>query len=130
VKLELLETCLYVDDLAAAETFYGNVLGLELLSKVAGRHLFFRLPGSVLLLFKPEASLMPQDLPPHGTHGPGHCCFKIAETDYENWKAVLREKGVEIICEQSWPRGGQSFYFCDPAGNVLELAPARIWGLT
>jgi catechol 2,3-dioxygenase-like lactoylglutathione lyase family enzyme len=27
------------------------------------------------------------------------------------------------------PRGGRSFYFRDPAGNSLELATPRIWGL-
>ncbi|MGH2457249.1 MAG: VOC family protein, partial [Chloroflexota bacterium] len=38
----VLETCLYVDDLTAAEAFYASVLGLELFSKVPGRHVFFR----------------------------------------------------------------------------------------
>ncbi len=127
--LAILETCLYVDDLDDAERFYGEVLGLERLSKAEGRHVFFRLGGGMLLLFKPEASLRGDELPGHGAKGPGHCCFKVREADYEAWKAHLGAKGVAIVAEQAWPKGGKSCYFHDPAGNVLELAPARIWGL-
>jgi hypothetical protein len=36
---------------------------------------------------------------------------------------------VAIEHEATWPRGGRSFYFRDPAGNSLELATPRIWGL-
>jgi predicted enzyme related to lactoylglutathione lyase len=38
----VLETVLYVDDLAAAERFYGEVLGLELDSRQDGVFVFFR----------------------------------------------------------------------------------------
>ena len=48
--MRALETCLYADDLTAAEGFYTGVLGLTLHSKVEGRHLFYRLDGSMLLL--------------------------------------------------------------------------------
>ena len=126
--LSVLETCLYVDDLDAAEKFYADVLGFEKLSTVQGRHVFFRAGEGVLLLFNPAASLIPQDLPPHGTHGSGHCCFRIEEGDYERWKAHLEERGVEVVAEYTWSPGVKSLYFHDPAGNLLELAPARIWG--
>ena len=36
---------------------------------------------------------------------------------------------MTIEQEVDWPRGGRSFYFRDPAGNSLELATPRIWGL-
>jgi catechol 2,3-dioxygenase-like lactoylglutathione lyase family enzyme len=36
---------------------------------------------------------------------------------------------VAIEQEMDWPRGGRSFYFRDPAGNSLELATPKIWGL-
>ncbi|TIM21737.1 MAG: glyoxalase/bleomycin resistance/extradiol dioxygenase family protein, partial [Mesorhizobium sp.] len=38
----ILESALYVTDLTAAETFFTDILGLNLLGKVDGRHLFFR----------------------------------------------------------------------------------------
>lgn len=128
-KLSVLESCLYVEDLEAAEAFYREVLGLELVSCVAGRHVFFRLQSSMLLLFRAEASLAATELPPHGARGPGHLCFRIAEAEYESWKARLAQHAVPILAEQAWPRGGRSLYFHDPAGNLLELAPARIWPL-
>lgn len=125
----VLETCLYVDDLDAAQHFYEQILGLELFSRVDGRHAFFKCGSGMLLLFKPEASRQGNDLPGHGTHGPGHCCLRIAEETYLTWKVYLQAHHVPIIAEQDWPRGGRSMYFHDPSGNVLELAPARIWGL-
>src|SRR5689334_606664 len=38
----VLETALYAEDLAAADRFYGTILGLERLAFVEGRHVFFR----------------------------------------------------------------------------------------
>ena len=36
------ETAIYVDDLQAAETFYGTILGLRVMGKEPGRHVFFQ----------------------------------------------------------------------------------------
>jgi catechol 2,3-dioxygenase-like lactoylglutathione lyase family enzyme len=126
-ELDVLESCLYVADLEAARAFYEGILGLEVRSTVPGRHLFFRLVGSMLLLFIAEASRQGGELPGHGAKGPGHFCFRIEEDDYEAWKGYLAEKGIEIVAEQTWSGGAKSFYFHDPDGNVLEMAPARIW---
>ena len=38
----VIETAIYADDLQAAETFYGTVLGLRVVGKEPGRHVFFR----------------------------------------------------------------------------------------
>jgi len=125
----VLETVLYVGDLDAAERFYGEVLGLELDSKKDGIFVFFRCGAAMLLLFNPEAALSGRSVPPHGTRGPGHVCFAVAEAELDAWQAHLRAAGVDIECEMTWPRGGRSFYFRDPDGNSLELATPRIWGL-
>jgi catechol 2,3-dioxygenase-like lactoylglutathione lyase family enzyme len=125
----VLETILYADDLEAAERFYGEVLGLELDSKKDGLFVFFKCGDGMLLLFEPHATSAGRNVPPHGAHGPGHACFAVAEDDLDGWKARLRAAGVAIEQEMAWPRGGRSFYFRDPAGNSLELATPRIWGL-
>jgi hypothetical protein len=39
------------------------------------------------------------------------------------------QRGVEIESDFLWPSGGRSIYFRDPAGNCLEFADPRIWGL-
>jgi len=131
----VLESALYVTDLAAAEHFYAVVLGLEPLGRVEGRHAFFRCGGSVVLLFNAEATRHPPapdarlPVPPHGTVGEGHLCFAATEAEIDRWKAHLIEAGVGIEAEFEWPQGGRSIYFRDPSGNSLEFANPSIWGL-
>ena len=125
----VLETILYVDDLDAAGRFYGGVLGLDLDSKKDGLFVFFKCGEGMLLLFEPHAASSGRNVPAHGADGPGHACFAGAEADLDDWKRLLEVAGVAIEQEMDWPRGGRSFYFRDPAGNSLELATPRIWGL-
>jgi catechol 2,3-dioxygenase-like lactoylglutathione lyase family enzyme len=125
----VLETILYVDDLNAAEQFYGDVLGLELDSKKDGLFVFFKCGDGMLLLFEPKAAGTGRNVPAHGARGPGHACFAVAEDDLDGWKRRLETAGVAIEQEMNWPRGGRSFYFRDPAGNSLELATPKIWGM-
>jgi catechol 2,3-dioxygenase-like lactoylglutathione lyase family enzyme len=131
----ILETVLYAKDLDAAVAFYRDVLGLEPFAFVAGRHLFYRCGGQVLLIFNPQATEVgpaPDALPvpPHGARGPGHICFRATAAELDRWVERLRAKGVAIEADFEWPRGGRSIYFRDPAGNCLELAEPRIWGLS
>ena len=128
----ILESALYVDDLAAAEAFYGGLLGLERIGHVLGRHVFFRCGAGVLLVFDPNATevvdpLSPLPVPPHGARGGGHLCFAAEPLGIEAWRGRLEELGIAIQSEVVWPRGGRSVYFRDPAGNSLEVAEARIW---
>lgn len=94
-----------------------------------GLFAFFRIGDAMLLLFEPGASRRSRGVPAHGAEGPGHACFAVAEDELDGWKARLEAAGVAIEHEQDWPRGGRSFYFRDPAGNSLEIATPRIWGL-
>jgi catechol 2,3-dioxygenase-like lactoylglutathione lyase family enzyme len=128
---QILESCLYVDDLDAAEEFYRRVLALELHSRVQGRHVFFICGPGMLLLFDPWATQQPTGVvPTHGAFGPGHVAFGIAETEIPGWRDHLRQQGVEIETEVSWPNGGHSIYFRDPAGNSVELATPQTWNLS
>jgi catechol 2,3-dioxygenase-like lactoylglutathione lyase family enzyme len=127
---EVLETCLCVADLAAAEAFYRDLLGLELFDRQEGRHLFFRCGQQMFLLFDPGASNQSDGkIPPHGTSGPGHVCFAAREDELPAWQAQLAAAGIDIEAVVDWPGGGRSIYFRDPAGNCLEIATPRIWGL-
>lgn len=130
----ILETVLYVSDLAAAERFYRDVLGMEPFSKAPDRQLFYRCGNQVLLLFNPEATSKPPPanalpVPLHGAIGPGHVCFRAGADEIESWRSRLAEHGVAIEADFEWPGGGRSIYFRDPAGNCLEFAEPRIWGL-
>ena len=131
----ILESALYAHDLDAAEAFYRDVLGLERIARVEGRHVFFRCGDGVLLVFNPAETVKPPatgarlPVPPHGTQGQGHLCFRADVGEIERWKAHLAAHGVTIESEFEWPKGGRSIYFRDPAGNSLEFAEPRIWDL-
>jgi len=133
---QILEAALYVDDLDRAERFYRDVLGLKLLAKVEGRHVFFRCGDGVLLLFDPKATEIPPEpdarlpVPPHGSRGPGHLCFSASAEEIELWKKRLESHNIAIEADFEWPRGGRSIYFRDPSGNSLEFAEPRIWGFS
>lgn len=125
----VLETVLYAADLDAAERFYAGLLGLPVDSRKPGLFVFFKIGRAMLLVFDPNASRQNRQVPPHGTDGPGHVCFAVPEAELSAWRAHLAGHGVAIEHEERWPRGGWSFYVRDPAGNSVEFATPRIWGL-
>lgn len=131
----ILEAALYVDDLDRAEAFYGEVLALPRIARVEGRHVFFRCGDAVLLVFDAAVSARPPapdarlPVPPHGAHGPGHLCFAGTAAEIEAWRGRLEARGISIEADFVWPSGGRSIYFRDPAGNSLEFAEPRIWGI-
>jgi catechol 2,3-dioxygenase-like lactoylglutathione lyase family enzyme len=131
----VLESSLYCPDLDAAERFYRDVLGLEVVTRQVGRHVFLRCGESMVLLFNPDATADPAPptagpaMVPHGAQGPGHLAFRLPERDIERWQAHLAAAQVPIEEEVRWPQGGYSLYLRDPAGNSIELATAARWGL-
>ncbi len=132
----VLESCLYAEDLGAAEAFYTEVLGLERFASEPGRHVFFRCGSGMVLLFQPEvtgarrAQVGESLLPLHGASGSGHLAFRVSVEALPGWRSRLEAAGVEIESEITWPHGGRSLYFRDPAGNSLELATPDLWGLS
>jgi catechol 2,3-dioxygenase-like lactoylglutathione lyase family enzyme len=126
----VVETGIYVDDLQAAEAFYGTVLGLRVMGKEPGHHVFFQAgKASVLLAFLAEATLKGGQFPPHGATGPGHFALGIEAKSFDAWREYLGRHGVTVEQEAEWPKGGRSIYFRDPAGNLVELVTPGVWGL-
>ena len=127
-----LEAALYADDLSAAEAFYHGRLGLRVLTRDPKRHVFFQVPGSVLLVFKasateqtrPEAHL---PIPVHGGRGPGHYCFAVAADQMEAWRTYLDTERIPVEADFHWPNGARSIYIRDPAGNSVEFADPALW---
>jgi catechol 2,3-dioxygenase-like lactoylglutathione lyase family enzyme len=76
-----------------------------------------------------DATLKGDQLPSHGTTGPGHFAPSIDAASLDAWREKLQENGVAIEKEIEWPRGGKSIYFRDPAGNSVELITLGVWGL-
>lgn len=123
---ELLEAALYAEDLDAAERFYVDVIGLDVVSRFE-EAVAFASGGSVLLIFDPRRTAAPgRSVPPHGARGRGHIAFAVPTEDLSEWRQRLAQCGVEIESEVTW-RVGRSLYFRDPAGNLVELAPPGLW---
>lgn len=126
----VIETTVYVDDLDRAEAFYAGVLGLPVIAKEAGRHVFFQAGDAcVLLAFRAAATLKGDGLPPHGATGSGHFALGIDADALVSWQTRLETCGVAIEKEVNWPRGARSLYFRDPARNLVELVTPGLWGL-
>jgi catechol 2,3-dioxygenase-like lactoylglutathione lyase family enzyme len=127
---DLVEIGVYADDLDEAERFYGEVLGLSVRARESGRHVFFQVGDrTMFLVFRPEATSGGEILPAHGARGPGHFALGIAPEDLDGWRRRLGEYRIAIEHEESWPLGGHSLYFRDPAGNSVELITPGVWGL-
>jgi catechol 2,3-dioxygenase-like lactoylglutathione lyase family enzyme len=128
----VLETALYVDDLARARAFYEELFGLEPVFADERLCAFEIAAASVLLLFPRgktlETVVMPGGtIPPHDGHGPLHVAFAIGADDLADWERRLEAQGVAIEGRTVWPRGGTSLYLRDPDGHLLELATPGLW---
>jgi len=134
----LVETALFVEDLARASVFYENVLGLEKI-KASNTGCVFRIAEQRYLLLvsresartqnkAPSGDLLPPcALPQHNGRGPGHIAFGVSADALDSWRGRLANHGIEILSEVAWERGARSIYFRDPDGHMIELATAGIW---
>ena len=112
-----------VRDLAAAEAFYGGLLGLQV-SRRLGDQLIFDLAGVPLALFERK------DLPPaefsriEHPLGKGHHAFQVSAADFERARATFANTGVRHKGPVDWG-DHDCLYFLDPDGNLLELIAYR-----
>jgi catechol 2,3-dioxygenase-like lactoylglutathione lyase family enzyme len=130
---KIVETSLYVKDLKESEEFYTGVLGLEVVARKAGRHVFIKAGRNMLLLFSPEGlrreheELGDRAIPQVYERGRTHIAFEVNEEDMPRWKETLGAKKVPIEFAKNWPAGNRSYYFRDPDQNVVELITPGSW---
>ncbi len=128
----LLETSLYARDLERTAAFYRDLFGFKPLVDTPRLVAFEIAARSVLLVF--QAGATEDDvvdargtIPGHEGHGSPHLALAIAAEDLDAWRKRLFERGIEIVGEYRWPRGGVSLYIRDPDGALLELATPGLW---
>jgi catechol 2,3-dioxygenase-like lactoylglutathione lyase family enzyme len=120
--LELDHVVLAVSDWARSNTFYRDVLGVELVELSRGRWAY-RIGKQQLNVHGPGSTPEPRAIEPVRP-GNSDLCFVWQGTPDEA-RAHLVNKGVEIVSgpvERVGARGtGTSVYFRDPDGSLLEL---------
>jgi catechol 2,3-dioxygenase-like lactoylglutathione lyase family enzyme len=128
----LLETSLYARDLKRTAAFYRDLFGFRALVDSPRLVAFDVAARSVLLVF--QAGSTEDDvvdargrIPGHDGGGRPHLALSIAAEDLDAWRKHLAERGVEIVGEYRWPRGGASLYFRDPDDALVELATPGLW---
>jgi catechol 2,3-dioxygenase-like lactoylglutathione lyase family enzyme len=129
----ILETSLYTDHIDRARAFYEGVLGLQPMF-CDSRLTAYAIERNVLLLFQKGTTEQPVKLkdgniPGHGGSGELHVAFPIAKEELGSWIDHLAQNGVSIEGRNGWSRGGESIYFRDPDGNLLELATPGLWSV-
>ena len=130
----ILETSLYVEEMDRSQRFYQEVLQFQKLVSDERFCAFQAAQHQVLLLFKKGASKQPMVIeggviPPHDASGQMHLAFAISDHELSRWEEWLREHQIVIESKVRWERGGQSIYFRDPDGHLLELVTPGCWAI-
>ena len=124
----ILESSLYVSDVARSARFYEETFGFRVISDFGERGCAMQGgPSQVLLLFKKGASREMQT--PHDGEGELHLAFAITPSELDDWEAWLRERGIAIEEKHSWESGGCSLYFRDPDRHLLEVVTPGTWSI-
>jgi catechol 2,3-dioxygenase-like lactoylglutathione lyase family enzyme len=112
-----------VSNLAASRKFYTDILGLKLVQDASHTlgMVFLRAGDDHVILAKSDAPLQrnPKD------SRRAHHAFKVDPDKYEDAKAFLAAKGVEVFEEEDRKKGvfvGRQFYIRDPDGTVIEFS--------
>jgi catechol 2,3-dioxygenase-like lactoylglutathione lyase family enzyme len=117
----LLESALYVDDPKRSLAFYNRIFGFECIADF-DRLCAMAVPGgAVLLLFRKRGT------PDTDGDGQLHVAFSIPASALAQWESWLAENRIEIEKRQKWDRGGDSLYFRDPDGHLVEVATPGVW---
>jgi catechol 2,3-dioxygenase-like lactoylglutathione lyase family enzyme len=127
MKLERLDHFgIEVSDLARAERFYTEVLGLSVVTHL-GDQVLLDCGGQNLALFGvARAPISPAERQARISHplGKGHHAFRVSRADFAAARERLTEAGVESARPIDWG-DHDCVYFLDPDGNLLEIVSYR-----
>jgi catechol 2,3-dioxygenase-like lactoylglutathione lyase family enzyme len=124
----LLESSLYVEDVAISTQFYEKIFGFRVISNFGGRGCAMQAGDrQVLLLFKKRGSVNTET--PHDGDGELHLAFAISPAELLPWETWLAENGIVLEEKHAWERGGYSLYFRDPDRHLLEVVTPGVWSI-
>lgn len=124
----ILESSLYVTDVARSARFYEKLFGFRVISDFGERGCAMK-AGSrqVLLLFEKGGSRTGPT--PHDGDGELHIAFAIPAAELANWEAWLAENGIAVEEKHAWESGGHSLYFRDLDRHLIEVATPGVWSI-
>jgi catechol 2,3-dioxygenase-like lactoylglutathione lyase family enzyme len=122
----ILESSLYVEDVALSIQFYEKIFGFRVITDFGGRGCAMAAGNrQVLLLFKKGGSLDIES--PHDGNGELHLAFAIPAAELANWEAWLPQNHIAVEEKRTWEKGGTSLYFRDPDRHLIEVATPGVW---
>ena len=127
MKLERLDHFgIEVNELASAERFYTEVLGLTVVAHLGDQTLLQCGPQNLALFQVKRPPLTPEQRQERITRplGKGHHAFTVSRADFAAAPERLAQAGVEIAPTIDWG-DHDCRYFLDPDGNLLELVSYR-----
>jgi catechol 2,3-dioxygenase-like lactoylglutathione lyase family enzyme len=124
----ILESSLYVSDVARSIRFYEEIFGFRVIKDFGERGCAMDAGARhVLLLFKKRASRAITT--PHDGDGELHVAFTISISELAEWERWLVERGIALEEKHSWEGGGTSLYFRDPDCHLLEVVTPGTWSI-
>ena len=127
MKLERLDHFgIEVSDLALAERFYTEVLGLSVVTHL-GDQVLLDCGGQTSRSFTSRARrFRPLERQARISHplGRGHHAFRVSRADFAAAKERFTKAGVESAQPIDWG-DHDCLYFLDPDGNLLEIVSYR-----
>jgi len=127
MKLERLDHFgIEVADLARAERFYTEVLGLAVVAHMGDQTLLECGDQNLALFQVAHAPLSATERRNRIKHplGRGHHAFRVSRADFAAARARLNEAAVECAAPIDWG-DHDCLYFLDPDGNLLEVVSYR-----
>jgi len=115
-----------VRDLARAERFYTEILGMTVQMRLPEQVLLRYGDGACALFLKPDRE-------PGGPEqiadplGKSHHAFEVSYEDLRHALELFRERGIPHHAPIDWG-DHDCLYFLDPDGNLLELVGYRSGG--
>ena len=112
-----------VADLARAERFYHDVLGMSVQMRLADQIVMRGGETSCALFLKPDRPAADLDDVRHPL-GKSHHAFEVGWADLKAAEALFSARGVPYHAPIDWG-DHDCIYFLDPDGNLLELVGYR-----
>jgi catechol 2,3-dioxygenase-like lactoylglutathione lyase family enzyme len=115
-----------VNELATAERFYTEVLGLTVVAHLGDQTLLRCGPQNLALFQVKRPPLTPEQRRGLISHplGKGHHAFTVSRVDFEAARGNFAKTGVESAAPIDWG-DHDCLYFLDPDGNLLEIVSYR-----